>query len=372
MLAGESFGEAIKIARTSTYEEAPESNTWGAYQCYGDPTYRLANTTRAGADVQNRYVAPAEAILDLNTLKSRSQEASERRFEELQEDLRKTVRDIPGEWKKKASIAEAIASAFSELELFDEAIAYYSRLSSIEQAEFTFKALETKANLESRVAFDKWLNPEKRIKGIEEIIEPEEEEGISEAKQKERETKQKEREAKRKEAIEKVKKEALDEVNNALGFLLFITDTQDSFTTAERCSLVGKAYKCLAVMESEHQAKKSKKDAEDEKDHRRSTQLLKAAEYYAKAYNKKSNKRPHLYSGLNFLSIELMLKTFYPEREAEWKKLTLGKGAPKKIETEANTAGERDPGFWNLSAKGDYALYEYLVDLLRKRPSSNI
>ena len=41
MLDGASFGEATLQARKAAYETKPNNNTWGAFQCYGDPDYRL-------------------------------------------------------------------------------------------------------------------------------------------------------------------------------------------------------------------------------------------------------------------------------------------------------------------------------------------
>ncbi|WP_323096178.1 CHAT domain-containing protein [Intrasporangium sp. YIM S08009] len=42
ILAGETFGDAVTRARAETWSLHPDVNTWGAYQCYGDPDYRLA------------------------------------------------------------------------------------------------------------------------------------------------------------------------------------------------------------------------------------------------------------------------------------------------------------------------------------------
>jgi hypothetical protein len=41
MLDGATFGIATWEARKAAYAENPKSNTWGAYQCYGAPDYRL-------------------------------------------------------------------------------------------------------------------------------------------------------------------------------------------------------------------------------------------------------------------------------------------------------------------------------------------
>src|SRR5262249_28630725 len=41
MLRGECFGQAVLTARRVTHENHPGTNTWGAYQCYGNPNFRL-------------------------------------------------------------------------------------------------------------------------------------------------------------------------------------------------------------------------------------------------------------------------------------------------------------------------------------------
>ena len=43
MFGGDEFGRAIQEAREITYEKYKYSNTWGAYQCYGDQFLYLAN-----------------------------------------------------------------------------------------------------------------------------------------------------------------------------------------------------------------------------------------------------------------------------------------------------------------------------------------
>ena len=41
MFQGKSFGESVKMAREYVYINYAGKNTWGAYQCYGDPHYKL-------------------------------------------------------------------------------------------------------------------------------------------------------------------------------------------------------------------------------------------------------------------------------------------------------------------------------------------
>ena len=41
LLDGETFGKAVAAARFETYNRHSYANTWGAYQCYGDPDFRI-------------------------------------------------------------------------------------------------------------------------------------------------------------------------------------------------------------------------------------------------------------------------------------------------------------------------------------------
>ena len=43
LLSGANFGESVKEARLRTFNNYPHLNTWGAYQCYGDPFYTLTS-----------------------------------------------------------------------------------------------------------------------------------------------------------------------------------------------------------------------------------------------------------------------------------------------------------------------------------------
>jgi len=41
LLNGVPFGESVHTARKETFGSHGGVNTWGAYQCYGDPNYRI-------------------------------------------------------------------------------------------------------------------------------------------------------------------------------------------------------------------------------------------------------------------------------------------------------------------------------------------
>ncbi|MFM7072586.1 MAG: CHAT domain-containing protein, partial [Planctomycetota bacterium] len=50
MLDGEPFGHAVKDARSAVWQSASDSNTWAAYQAYGDPDYRLRFRSSGSVD----------------------------------------------------------------------------------------------------------------------------------------------------------------------------------------------------------------------------------------------------------------------------------------------------------------------------------
>jgi len=45
---GQEFGESVFLARLAVLREFPDCNTWGAYQAYGDPTFRLRPCQESG------------------------------------------------------------------------------------------------------------------------------------------------------------------------------------------------------------------------------------------------------------------------------------------------------------------------------------
>ena len=68
MFEGIPFGEAVRRAREAVYNTDNRYNTWGAYQCYGNPWYRLRKMGR-GSQVLN-YVIAEQAEADLRNLES--------------------------------------------------------------------------------------------------------------------------------------------------------------------------------------------------------------------------------------------------------------------------------------------------------------
>lgn len=158
LLAGESFGEATLAARIAAASAAPGSNTWGAYQCYGDPQYRLGRNPLAarGRGGPARYAAMEQVVIELgNIARQASVTASPEEARSLRGELEtidEALRHHTG-WLTDARLLAALAEAWSELDCFAEAIRYYDEAVRVEPAEVPVSAVERMLEFRVRSLF---------------------------------------------------------------------------------------------------------------------------------------------------------------------------------------------------------------------------
>ena len=173
MLNGETFGKATLLARQAAYRANPNSSTFGAYQCYGDPDYRLrANKRRKGGDGPQSFVAVSEAIEAVMQVRDDLNIGLERKLDTLKDRLN-TLEGAAQKWLGKAELRVALAEAWGELGDLPKAIEHYTAAVRSSDASFKVKAIEQLANLSVRnaVVTLRVLPPEKRdpAKTLEEI-----------------------------------------------------------------------------------------------------------------------------------------------------------------------------------------------------------
>ena len=139
MLTGALFGDAIIEARKQTFAQHRMTNTWGAYQCYGDASFSLAAMDSQSASPS--FVAVRELIVWLDRFKGRAREAQgdER---SLLEELQRSEAQVPVEWWANGELNASAGAAFAELGQLPRAIEYYTRAVSAEQARAPMWALE--------------------------------------------------------------------------------------------------------------------------------------------------------------------------------------------------------------------------------------
>jgi len=162
MLAGQTFGEATLRARKEIYRRFGNVNTWGAYQCYGDPAFRLVDTASASAALPLYHVR--EAVVAVRRLANQTRIAGDAEAKALGTQLDALVGRTPQRWRGDSTLCAEIGHAYGELSDFDRAIDYYKRAGTAEEATLTVKALEQRANLEGRYAEHLWRDAKKKDK----------------------------------------------------------------------------------------------------------------------------------------------------------------------------------------------------------------
>src|SRR4030095_14318449 len=146
MLDGDLYGDAVLQARRDTWGLHANTNTWGAYQCYGDPSYSLI-TSRSASRVET-LVSPAELSVWLEQLTAGARNASGDDLRRLEERVAQT----PEAWWKSADLCATTAAAFAELRQFDRAVEYYDIAATAERALGTVRAVEQMASCRARSA----------------------------------------------------------------------------------------------------------------------------------------------------------------------------------------------------------------------------
>ena len=163
MLEGQTFGRALQEARCRVWQQFPDCNTWGAYQAYGDPDFRLdPESAAAGRRVTVRdYVSPAEMI---DVLRDSRQVASEIERGERKGDAEQyrpaaarriadLVRECPSEWLGQSEVLVELGLAYGELADFEQAARFLAAALSTDELDSytTLTAVERLANFEARL-----------------------------------------------------------------------------------------------------------------------------------------------------------------------------------------------------------------------------
>ena len=166
LFQGQLFRDAVKAARRATHERHPGRNTWGAYQCYGDPAWRLEHNGSAGSGMPDpEYVSRHELLADLDNLAEAARVQSRR--ENLADDtvaarqtaaIERLLQRVPASareaWLARADIAAGIGFAYGEAMLFEQAISWLDKALLARDGDCPVRAVEQAANMRVRLAAD--------------------------------------------------------------------------------------------------------------------------------------------------------------------------------------------------------------------------
>ncbi|MEO5649206.1 MAG: CHAT domain-containing protein, partial [Ginsengibacter sp.] len=148
MFGGDCFGDAVKKARRFCFDNHPGQNTWGAYQCYGDPYYKF-DVRQNSKPAKKTYLISEEAVIDLNNL------FSEMNMGNISDDIILNKMDTISNAVEVAdirngAITEKEAFIYSQLLKYDLALAKFDELLQMNEASFYVSTLENFCNTKAK------------------------------------------------------------------------------------------------------------------------------------------------------------------------------------------------------------------------------
>jgi hypothetical protein len=245
MFAGENFADAIKKARIAVYEYNSEINTWGAYQCYGDPFYKFRLSESKGSGYT--YMIEQQAEVDLTNLRHELEMGRDKDEEKYLAKLEAITQAVKDAKIINPRILELEALIYMDLGEYDISNEKFEKLMDEERASFSFSSAEKFCNVKAKKAVADY----------------------------------KDSKSKKSESLKKI-----DEAINHLDHLIQLSET------SERLNLIGSAYKRKALLS----AREGKKRAYNM-----------AALKYREAYHEANKESENWYSKTNWLALESVL-----------------------------------------------------------------
>jgi CHAT domain/Lecithin:cholesterol acyltransferase len=167
LLRGATFVDAVAQARQETFKDAPNSKTWAAYQCYGDPNWVFrrragdaqAATRKPGGEFEGIASAPDLALVLENLAVGENayvaKNAKDR--EDRRVNTRKKLESLEARyrstWASVGAVAEAFAVAWVAVAKIDKAIEWYEAALRTNDASASFKVQEQLGNWQVRQAW---------------------------------------------------------------------------------------------------------------------------------------------------------------------------------------------------------------------------
>ena len=314
LLDGYTFGDAVRAAREAIWTQYPNVNTWGAYQCYGDPSYRLHGDGRKTTPVQRSFHSPVELVAELQNLvesirmESRDSGSDVGNSDEALEQSHKIITSISNRipenlkesWYKRGDVAVAYGLVRGELGEYAEAIAWLEKAFTADKGDLPVRAVEQYANFQVRDAAMQWLALQHNKAPLR--------------------TKQ------ARSDFDNKRQALIKQIEKAFASLSFLCERG---ATVERYNLLGSACKRLAQLHEEDEA--SRQEA-----------LHNMADYYRQAYELHKDK-PDLYSFANWSLARALTASDL---------IALRNECQQMIEV-ARKNDDENPSFWNSVAQSD-------------------
>ena len=144
MLSGKNFGDAVHDARKEVYRNFGQTNTWGAFQCYGQPQFKLDISVWEPELLNFDITQQAENKLENIISKS---EVAFYKPEDLKKQLVNTSKAIDDAKFNTPVLKQLEATAYLELNDYGKAIEIFNEMFKAESAEFKVASLEKYQNI---------------------------------------------------------------------------------------------------------------------------------------------------------------------------------------------------------------------------------
>ncbi len=157
MLNGSQFGDAVKQARKKVYNNYKnDNNTWGAYQCYGDPFYTLLDRKNNTGNNKKSYLLAEQAKIELDNLRSKMNAGYIR--ENIVAQIESIEEAIENAKFDDAIIFEKLAFIHNELGNYKIAIEKFEILFKHNDAQYSVSAIEKYCNVSIKYYVEQFFN----------------------------------------------------------------------------------------------------------------------------------------------------------------------------------------------------------------------
>ncbi|CAN5179495.1 hypothetical protein BH11PSE9_BH11PSE9_21750 [soil metagenome] len=176
MLSGKAFGAAVKDARNAVYEtHGRNNNTWGAYQCYGDPDWTLEGreTRNNPFEGSSKLVSAAKAMSHREVASLINQVvavAGDKPAAALLQQLDQLVAQLRADparsgWLRSSSVRASLGEAYRELGDNRQAVEWWCLAAheagskmQLRQIELLVNSLSREGEYEKALTMIHWLN----------------------------------------------------------------------------------------------------------------------------------------------------------------------------------------------------------------------
>lgn len=163
MFEGYNFGDAVQEARNIVFRKYDYTNTWGAYQCYGDQYYRF-NLSKSNVSSVKEFIISAEAENALYNLKSMA-ETGQYTPEEIADKLDEISKQVDKAGLRTYAITEKEAFIYADLYDYDSCLRKLEALFQTESADYSVSSFEKYCNIRAKKYMRDYLEKKEEASG---------------------------------------------------------------------------------------------------------------------------------------------------------------------------------------------------------------